>query len=255
MALLRIDHVPETIKVNLPLYIILPGPGEMRGMPVAKRKALYLLHGLSDDGSAWQRYTAIESIAALYGLVVIMPSAGRSFYTDQPNGQLYFSYLTEELPRYLEDVFGLAPRREDTLIAGNSMGGYGAFKAAFLHPELYSAAASFSGVLNIAFLKTYPHDIRRAEFEYLFGDLDKLIDGEYDPLFWLKQAAQNSSSLPKLYISCGRQDDLYQFNVDYHAACKSLGIPVDYHEENASHDWFFWNAQIQRFLAANLQKI
>ncbi len=40
MALLRIDHVPETVMVNLPLYIILPGPGEMRGLPVARRKAL-----------------------------------------------------------------------------------------------------------------------------------------------------------------------------------------------------------------------
>jgi putative tributyrin esterase len=107
MALLRIDHVPETVKVNLPLYILLPGPGEMRDVPVARRKVLYLLHGLSDDGSAWQRYTAIEALAALYGLVVIMPSAGRSFYTDQPNGQNYFTYLTDELPRYLKEVFGL----------------------------------------------------------------------------------------------------------------------------------------------------
>src|SRR5512137_2213300 len=119
MALIRLDHVPETIKVSLPLYVILPSPGEMRGLPVSKRKVLYLLHGLSDDGSAWQRYTAIESIAALFGLVVVMPSAGRSFYTDQPNGQLYFSYLTDELPQYLKDIFGLTPRREDTLIAGN----------------------------------------------------------------------------------------------------------------------------------------
>ena len=38
-----------------------------------------------------------------------MPSAGRSFYTDQPNGQKYFTYITEELPRYLREVFGLAP--------------------------------------------------------------------------------------------------------------------------------------------------
>src|SRR5512143_2154017 len=156
MALLRIDHVPETIKVNLPLYIILPSPGEMRGLPVAKRKVLYLLHGLTDDGSAWQRYTAIESIAALYGVVVVMPSVGRSFYTDQTNGQHYFSYLTDELPRYLTDVFGLSPRRADTLIAGNSMGGYGALKAAFLHPDRYCAAASFSGVVSMAFISANP---------------------------------------------------------------------------------------------------
>jgi putative tributyrin esterase len=255
MALLRIDHVPETVKVNLPLNIILPDPGKMGGVAVARRKVLYLLHGLSDDGSAWQRYTAIESIAALYGLVVIMPSAGRSFYIDQPNGQDYFTYLTDELPRYLKQVFGLSPRREDTLIAGNSMGGYGAFKAAFLHPELYSAAASFSGVLSLAFITAYPNDPRRGEFEYLFGDLDKLAGSEHDPAVWLKRSAQNPSSLPKLFMSCGRQDDLYPLNTQFYAACQSLGIHVDYHEEDGFHDWFFWNAQIQCFLAANLSPI
>ena len=184
MALLRIDHVPETVMVNLPLNIILPDPGKIGDVPVSLRKVLYLLHGLSDDASAWQRYTAIESMAALYGLVVVMPSAGRSFYTDQPNGQRYFSYLTEELPRYLRHVFGLSPNREDTLIAGNSMGGYGAFKAAFLRPELYSAAASFSGVLSLAFITAYPNDPRRGEFEYLFGNLEKLAGGEHDPAVW-----------------------------------------------------------------------
>src|SRR5512133_2168068 len=131
MALIHLDHVPETVKVNLPLNIILPDPGEIAGIPVRQRKALYLLHGLSDDASAWQRYSSSETLARRYGLVVVMPSAGRSFYMDQPNGQRYFTYLVEELPRYLEDVFGIVPRRENTLIAGNSMGGYGAFKAAF----------------------------------------------------------------------------------------------------------------------------
>jgi putative tributyrin esterase len=255
MALLRIDHVPETVKVNLPLNIILPDPGKMGGIAVARRKVLYLLHGLSDDASAWQRYTAIESIAVLYGLVVIMPSAGRSFYADQPNGQNYFSYLTDELPRYLKQVFGLSPRREDTLIAGNSMGGYGAFKAAFFHPELYSAAASFSGVLSLAFITDYPNDPRRGEFEYLFGDLDKMTGSEHDPAVWLKSAANNPGKLPGLYIACGRQDDLYPLNQQFYAACQSLGIHVDYHEEDGFHDWFFWNAQIQRFLAANLRPI
>lgn len=255
MALLRIDHVPETVKVNLPLNIILPDPGKLGGVAVARRKVLYLLHGLSDDASAWQRYTAIESIAALYGLVVIMPSAGRSFYADLPNGQNYFSYLTDELPGYLQKVFGLSPRREDTLIAGNSMGGYGAFKAAFLHPELYSAAASFSGVLSLAFITDYPNDPRRGEFEYLFGDLDKMTGSEHDPAAWLKRAANNPGKLPGLYIACGRQDDLYPLNKQFYAACQSLGIHVDYHEEDGFHDWFFWNAQIQRFLAANLRPI
>jgi putative tributyrin esterase len=255
MALIHLDHVPETVKVNLPLNIILPDPGKMGGLAVAKRKVLYLLHGLSDDASAWQRYSSIETVAAGYGLVVVMPSVGRSFYIDQPNGQKYFSYLTEELPQYLVDVFGLAPRREDTLIAGVSMGGYGAFKAALLRPELYSAAASFSGVLSLAILQAMPDDPRRDEFAFLFGDLEKLAGSDHDPAVWLKRAAQNPSLLPRLFIACSRQEDLYPLSGMFHAACQSLGVQAEYHEEDGSHDWFFWDGQIRRFLAAVLGPI
>jgi putative tributyrin esterase len=240
--------VPETVKVNLPLNIILPDPGKMGDVPVAGRKVLYLLHGLSDDASAWQRYTSIETYAADYGLVVVMPSAGRSFYTDQPNGQNYFSYLTEELPRYLEDVFGLKPKREDTLIAGNSMGGYGAFKAALLHPEMYAAAASFSGVLSLAVLNALPDDPRKAEFALLFGDLDKLSGGEHDPAMWLEKAAKDPEKLPRLFISTGTQEDIHLLSVMFNSACESAGVRVDYREEDAGHVWPFWDEEIQRFL-------
>jgi S-formylglutathione hydrolase FrmB len=252
MALVRIDHVPETIKVNLPLNVILPDPGEMGEVPVARRKVLYLLHGLSDDASAWQRYSSIETIAAAYGLVVVMPSVGRSFYADLPNGQKYFTYLVDELPHYLADVFRLAPRREDTFIAGCSMGGYGAIKAALLHPELYSAAASFSGVLSLEFLKAFPNDPRRVEFSYLFGDLEKLAGSEHDPSVWLQDAAKNPSAIPRLFIACGRQEDVYPLSGLFYNACRSLGLSAEYHEEDAGHDWLFWNVQIQRFLSTIL---
>lgn len=248
MALFHIDHVPETVKVNLPLNIILPDPGKIEEVPLARRKVLYLLHGLSDDAGAWQRYTSIETFAAAYGLVVVMPSAGRSFYTDQPNGQKYFTYLTEELPQYLADIFGLKPRREDTFIAGNSMGGYGAFKAALLHPDRYSAAASFSGVLSLQILQMMPDDPRQAEFTWLFGDLSKLSGSEHDPAVWLQRAAQNSAVLPRLFISVSRQEDLYPLSGMFHAACQALGVLSEYHEEDGAHDWFFWEKQIPRFL-------
>jgi putative tributyrin esterase len=243
MGLVHIDHVPETAKVNLPLNIILPDPGRMRGIPVSKRKVLYLLHGLSDDASAWQRYTSIETLAAAYGLVVVMPSVGRSFYTDLPNGQQYFTYLIEELPRYLKDVFGLAPAREDTFIAGNSMGGYGAFKAALLHPELYSNAASFSGALSLEILRAI-----RDEFTLVFGSLDKVAGSEHDPAVWLKRAAKDPTKVPHLFISVGRQEDLYPLSGMFHHACQSLGIKSEYLEEDGRHDWFLWDKHIKWFL-------
>lgn len=247
MALIRLDHVPETTGVNAPLNIILPDPGKIKNVPVRDRKVLYLLHGLSDDGSAWQRYSSIETYANAYGLVVIIPSAGRSFYVDQPNGQAYFTYIVEELPRYINDVFHLSPRREDTFIAGNSMGGYGAFKAAFLRPDLYQAAASLSGVLSLAILSN-PNDKRQEEFKYLLGDFNKLPGSEHDPATWLKNAIEQKKQLPELYIACGKQDDLYPTNIYFRQACLSAGLNIHYHEEDAKHDWFFWDKQILSFL-------
>jgi len=254
MAYIHIDHVSETVKMNMPLNMIVPDPVRMEGVPVRERKVLYLLHGLSDDASAWQRYTFIETLANAYGLVVVMPSAGRSFYTDQPNGQGYFLYLMEELPRYLADVFSLTPKREDTMIVGISMGGYGAFKAAFAYPERFSVAASFSGVLSLDILKMNPEDPRYEEFTCLFGDLEKLNGSEHDPAVWLQRAAVDPSVLPQLHIVCGRQDDLYLLSQLYAKAGASLGIKIAYHEEDGKHDWFFWNAQIQRFLESVLGK-
>ncbi len=250
MALVRIDHVPETAKVNLPLNVILPDPGRMQGVPVRDRKVLYLLHGLSDDASAWQRYSSIETVASAYGLVVVMPSVGRSFYLDQPNGQAYFTYLVDELPRYLSDVFDLAPRRENTLIAGLSMGGYGTLKAALLHPELYCAAGIFSGALSLDIMNAVPDDPRREEFALLFGDLARVKGSEHDPAVWLKRASRNPAALPRLFVSCGRQDDLYPMSRAFPEACRALGITVEYYEEDGKHDWFFWDSAIKRFLAA-----
>ncbi len=254
MALFRIDHTPETVKVNLPLNIILPDPGKMDGVPVSKRKVLYLLHGLSEDAGAWQRFSSIETIASTYGLVVVMPSAGRSFYIDQPNGQKYFTYLTEELPDYLADVFGLEPRRENTFIAGTSMGGYGAIKAALTRPELYYMAASFSGFLSFAFLQAFPNDPRLPEYALLFGDLNKLGGGEHDPATWVKNASKNPDAYPRLYIATGRQEDLYPLNVQFYTACQSLGLRVEFHEQDGRHDWSLWDGQIRNFLDDILNK-
>jgi hypothetical protein len=184
MALIRMDHVPETVQLNLPLYVILPNPGNMGGLPVRKRKVLYLLHGLSDDASAWQRYTSIETLAPAYGLVVVMPSVGRSFYADQPNGGRYFTYLTEELPRYLGEVFGLQPKREDTLIAGNSMA------ATAPSRPLPAPSALRAPVFRRPVAGVPPSDGGRPpdEFAHLFGDLEKLFGSENDPAVWYAQA-------------------------------------------------------------------
>ena len=95
---------------------------------------LYLLHGLSDDHTIWSRRTSIERYAAEYELAVVMPDGERGFYTDMMQGPRYWTMLTEELPAIAASFFPISTRREDTYVAGLSMGGYGALKCALRLP-------------------------------------------------------------------------------------------------------------------------
>ena len=79
-----------------------------------------------------------------------MPEVGRYWYTDTSNGEKYFTFITEELPTMCRGCFkGMSDKREDNLIAGNSMGGYGAVKAALHHPDKYFGCVSLSGALDV----------------------------------------------------------------------------------------------------------
>ena len=248
MALIQLDHDSQKIKACQPLYMIVPDPRKFDEVPLQDRKVLYLLHGLGENGSAWQRFTNIETLANNYGFIVVMPTFGRSFYIDLPNGQGYFSYLVDELPQYLEDLFGLLPPRERTFIAGNSMGGYGAFKAAFHYPEKFAAAASFSGMLSMQIVNLLPDDPRKDEFRTIFGDLNKLIGSKHDPLTWLTTTSKEGAKLPQLYVACGTQDDLLPLNQLFITTAKDLGIPIEYHIQEGQHDWAFWQDQIASFV-------
>ena len=96
---------------------------------------LYLLHGLSDDATAWTRYTSIERYAQAYGLAVVMPQVQRSFYCDQVHGGRFWTFMTQELPEVVQRFFHVSSRREDTFVAGLSMGGFGAMKWALHEPR------------------------------------------------------------------------------------------------------------------------
>ena len=252
MTLLQIDHVSEKVGVNLPLNVILPHDIAQGGRALEERKVLYLLHGLSDDASAWQRYTNIEILAQRHGLVVVMPSAGRSFYTDMANGQAYFSYITEELPAWLAASFRIGTAREQTFIAGVSMGGYGAFKAAFLRPDLFAAACSLSGVLALNLLQA-PADktgdaVLMHEFDMVFGGLQTLPGSQNAPMTWLQKAAADPTHQPRFHAACGLEDDLLPLNRLFAHAAAQAGVPLHYHEEPGEHEWVFWQKQIEKFI-------
>ncbi len=129
MALIRCDFFSEALGMGTLMTVLLPDHGTAGiGVPGAAADGdppvLYLLHGLTDDDTVWTRRTAIERYVAPLGLAVVMPQVQRSFYCDEAHGNRYWTFLSEELPEVCRSFFRLSTRREDTFVAGLSMGGY-----------------------------------------------------------------------------------------------------------------------------------
>jgi S-formylglutathione hydrolase FrmB len=253
MALLRCDFASEVLKMDASMTVILPQdlrtPFSPEPAPISTAPpVLYLLHGLGDDASAWSRQTAIERYVAPLGLAVVMPQVGRSFYADQVHGQPYWTFLSEELPVLVDAMFRVSTRREDTFVAGLSMGGFGAMKWALRDPERFAAVASISGVLDSAQVRRNREPHREAVMEAAFGEGD--IGGtDNDVRHLLVEAADGGRPMPAMYICCGEQDALHHSNVQFARLATDLGVPLTAEFGPGGHDWAYFDAGIRRVLS------
>lgn len=261
MALVRCDFFSEVLEVGTSMTVLLPQTAEQQiGVPGAASSeapggpagpggpggpgfpVLYLLHGLSDDSSAWLRYTSIERYTAPLGLAVVLPEVQRSFYSDEAHGARYWTFLSEELPAVVRSFFRVSGRREDTFVAGLSMGGYGALKWALHHPDRFAAAASLSGALDVVDLSRQPE--RRDLFERVYG----AGVGPHDDLFALLEGTDPATA-PPLYVGCGTEDPLHPSNVRFVDVARAAGLDVHDDFRPGEHEWGLWDQAIRDVLA------
>jgi S-formylglutathione hydrolase FrmB len=220
-------------------------PSSTRARPPG---VLYLLHGYSDDDSVWTRLSALERHLGDRNLAIVMPQGGLSFYTDMQQGQAWYRHVAEEVPALVEGMFRVSTARRDTFIAGQSMGGYGAFKIALLNPAKFCAAASLSGALDIsARVFTGPGPFRD-QLSRVFGDLANLKGSPHDLAVLLRRAIKAGVRLPRLHACCGAGDFLIEDNRRFAAAAARLGAGLDYLENDGAHDWAYWDREIPRVL-------
>ena len=198
----------------------------------------------------WMRRSNIERYADKYNLAVVMPEVGRSWYTDTCNGEKYFTFVTEELPAVCRSYFkGMSEKREDNLIAGNSMGGYGAVKAALHHPDKYFACASLSGSLDITRKgRTCNLQEWRAIFDFNMQDPNELEGTSHDLFAELRRKVAAGVKLPKMYLWCGTEDGLINVNRNYRDLLTELGVEHTYEESEGDHSWHWWDMHIQSAL-------
>ena len=237
---------------NTQINVIVPTPkneGEAMGKDF---KVLYLLHGLHGDADSWLHFSNISRYAQDAGIVVVMPSVNNSFYQDMAHGERFFTYMTKELPEYIQSIFPVSKKPEDTFIAGLSMGGYGAWYIGLSCPEKFAAAASLSGAVDIAFRATPVPQGQMTELpgwmRNCFGDVRTLPGSDKD-VFALMEKAKQKGCLPRLYQSCGTADFLYGMNCCAHNKLVEMEIPVTWREiPGMAHVWDLWDDEIRRVI-------
>jgi len=202
---------------------------------------LYLLHGLSDDHTGWLRRTSIDQYVRDLPLMVVMPNAERSWYTDAIDNPLaaFETYMIKDVVGFVDAAFHTRQERASRAIAGLSMGGYGAFKLAIRHNDMFCAAASLSGAFLINPVLDGFED-RQREMRLIFGES---FTGGAEDVFALVENA-DKEKLPALWMHCGDNDFLIQANRDMRAHLESLGIPHSYYEAPGEHTWEYWDRHI-----------
>lgn len=256
MALFDIKLFSTSLLTNTDVRVIIPTPDEPfypDSTPYYQKgkgyQVLYLLHGAFGDCTVWNRYSGIERYAQTHKLAIVSASVTNSCYLDMAHGPKFLTYMTQELPRFIQAMFPVSSRREDTFIAGISMGGYGAYRIALETPERFGCAVSLSGGLEMANLrKGIPDGGPSAiSFANCFGD-DPAFIADNDLLTLLDKRLAGGSPIPKLYQCCGTEDFLYKMNLHFRDQLRTLPIDLTYEEGPGKHNWEYWDPQIQRVL-------
>lgn len=250
MARVHCDFFSETLRINTSMTVLLPQPSELQigidGHSLEDPPVLYLLHGLTDDDTAWTRFTSIERYANEVGLAVVMPQVAHSFYSDEAHGLPYWTYLSEELPDIVRRFFRVSPKREDTFVAGLSMGGYGAMKWALRQPWRFSYAAGLSGVLAMDGTARDGDPWVTETLARIFAD-QPVSGSDNDLLHLLTQV--RADEMPPLYVACGSGDFLLEDNVRFVDAAQSAGVDVEAVFDDGDHEWAYWDHHIRQVVS------
>lgn len=244
MAVLEIEYSSKVLDQYRQVVVIYPDADQILETEDTDIPVLYLLHGMSGNHNSWRSRTNVERLVRKTNLIVVMPNTENGWYTNTKYGVNYYDAISEELPKVLQRWFpNMTTKREKTFIAGLSMGGYGAFKLAFLSNR-FAYAGSFSGALkfDLALRKNNPQEL--AYWSGVFGSDEEFLKSDNNLLNAVKQVDGKT----KFYAWCGKEDFLYTANEEAIAEFRDAGLKIDYRTSHGTHDWYYWEKQIEVFL-------
>lgn len=239
------SHVfSEALNFNVCVNVLIPHQVK----PKEKFKTLYLLHGYMGDYTDWMRLSALERYANQYRIAIVMPSAHNAYYTDTTYGYPYETFISIELPNMMESIFPLSKKKEDRMIGGLSMGGYGALKMALSPKGKFGKAFSLSGALDIEHIRNLTRETpRKHTFDGVFGKKSVEMT-KHDLKYLVSKRIQKNQEFPELLITCGTEDFLFQSNEKFHDFLNENHIKHDYITNPGDHNWDYWDLMIEKVL-------
>ncbi|MCF0135127.1 MAG: acetylesterase [Lachnospiraceae bacterium] len=229
MAVIQMDFMSGALQRWTTAQILLPEDvkkGE-------KLKTLILLHGNGGNHTDWLNYSNIARYVRPYPLAVILPDGDNSYYLNFPErGEYYEEFIAKELPELMGCTFPLSDKREDTFIAGLSMGGGAAIRMGLRRGDVFSKAAGLSSGLTVqaeARMVGHGSDIYAAYEE------GKQKEPPYE--------------MARLFLSIGEEDPLLHINRRFHTFLEKEGVDHVYEEHPGAHNWDFWDGHIRDVLA------
>ncbi len=209
-----------------------------------------LLHGVYGSHWAWAlkggaHLTAARLLAQgrLPPLALLMPSDGLSGdgtgYVPQ-SGLDAERWIIEEVPALARLLVGGCTERSPLLLAGLSMGGFGALRLAGKHPRRIAAAAALSAVTEVEQLDDLMEESTAGRAGWSSLPADRSV---------LAALTGASGPLPPLRIDCGRDDPFLEANRALHRALEQAGVGHLYAEGPGGHDWPYWARTLEDTLA------
>jgi S-formylglutathione hydrolase FrmB len=243
-------HSSKLMAREMSYRVILPSDYK-NSNETTRYSTIYLLHGLTGNYANWTDKTKLTEYAAKNKFIIVTPDGANGWYADSvsASNDKYESYIIKELIPEIDKQFRTVAERRGRVIAGLSMGGYGAIKFGLKYPEMFSLAGSFSGALGATNFT-----------EKNAGNIGKGIDAIFGPeagemrkandIFAIirDSSAEKIKAMPYIYQSCGTEDFLIQNNRDFLALLNEKKVPHEYRELPGGHTWTFWDDQVREFL-------
>lgn len=193
--------------------------------------ALLLLHGASENHSAWTTFSKMPLYLENVPLVAIMPEGVRSQWLNRNSHERYEDFLIQDLLPACGDFFPIRPGR--WAIGGYSMGGQGALYLGLKHPDRFASIyAHSSAIPDSDTLAEWMPDLTTAQIDEadIAAHADRCV---------------SLSHRPHLGFDCGTDDALLEQNRTFHRYLERIGYPHHYEEHPGGHDWEYWDTHIR----------